>query len=96
MVKPRHKTILQIRTANLGYRTSSKKVGPRHRLRIYDEAGLDKATSHSGRRTLITTLAHKSVNVRVLAELAGHRSIATTQRYIELNDNVLRAAVELA
>ncbi|MDP3314916.1 MAG: tyrosine-type recombinase/integrase [Devosia sp.] len=65
-------------------------------LHIYDEAGLDKATSHSGRRTFITTLAHKSVNVRVLAELAGHLSIATTQRYIELKDNVLRAAVELA
>ena len=64
-------------------------------LRIYDAAGLDKATSHSGRRTFITTLAHKGVSVRVLAELAGHRSIATTQRYIELNDNVLRAAVEL-
>lgn len=64
-------------------------------LRIYDEAGLDKATSHSGRRTFITTLAHKGVSVRVLAELAGHRSIATTQRYIELNENVLRAAVEL-
>lgn len=64
-------------------------------LRIYDDAGLDKATSHSGRRTFITTLAHKGVNVRVLAELAGHRSIATTQRYIDLNENVLRAAVEL-
>lgn len=65
-------------------------------LRIYDDAGLDRATSHSGRRTFITTLAHKGVSVRVLAELAGHRSIATTQRYIELNENVLRAAVELA
>lgn len=64
-------------------------------LRLYDEAGLDKATSHSGRRTFITTLAHKGVNVRVLAALAGHSSIATTQRYIELNENVLRAAVEL-
>lgn len=64
-------------------------------LHIYDAAGLDKATSHSGRRTFITTLAHKGVNVRVLAALAGHRHIATTQRYIELNDNVLRAAVEL-
>lgn len=64
-------------------------------LRIYDSAGLDRATSHSGRRTFITALAHKGVNVRVLAALAGHRSIATTQRYIELNENVLRAAVEL-
>lgn len=64
-------------------------------LRIYDAAGLDRATSHSGRRTFITNLAHKGVNVRVLAALAGHRSISTTQRYIELNENVLRAAVEL-
>lgn len=64
-------------------------------LHIYDAAGLDRATSHSGRRTFITTLAHKGVNVRVLAALAGHRHIATTQRYIDLNENVLRAAVEL-
>jgi integrase/recombinase XerD len=64
-------------------------------LHIYDRAGLDRATSHSGRRTFITTLAHKGVNVRVLAALAGHRHIGTTQRYIDLNDNVLRAAVEM-
>ena len=64
-------------------------------LQLYDGAGLDKATSHSGRRTFITGLAHKGVNVRVLAALAGHRNIATTQRYIELNDHVLREAVEL-
>jgi integrase/recombinase XerD len=64
-------------------------------LELYDAAGLDRATSHSGRRTFITTLAHKGVNVRVLAELAGHRSIAVTQRYIDLNEKVLRAAVEL-
>ena len=64
-------------------------------LKLYDSVGLDKATSHSTRRTFITTLAHKGVNVRVLAALAGHKSIGTTQRYIELNDNVLRAAVEM-
>ncbi|MEK4035718.1 tyrosine-type recombinase/integrase [Methylocystis sp. IM3] len=64
-------------------------------LHIYDAAGLDRATSHSGRRTFITTLAHKGVNVRVLAALAGHKHIGTTQRYIDLNENVLRAAVEM-
>jgi integrase/recombinase XerD len=64
-------------------------------IELYEEAGLDQATSHSGRRTFITALAHRGVNVRVLAELAGHRSIAVTQRYIDLNDKVLRAAVEL-
>jgi integrase/recombinase XerD len=64
-------------------------------LHIYDAAGLDRATSHSGRRTFITTLAHKGVNVRVLAALAGHKHIGTTQRYSDLNENVLRAAVEM-
>ena len=64
-------------------------------LQLYDEAELDKVTSHSGRRTFITGLAHKGVNVRMLAALAGHRNIATTQRYVELNNFVLRAAVEL-
>jgi len=64
-------------------------------LKLYDAAGIDAATSHSGRRTFITTLANKGVNVRVLAELAGHSNISTTQRYIEINDGVLGQAVEL-
>ena len=64
-------------------------------LHLYDAAGLDHATSHSGRRTFISTLAHKGINVRVLAALAGHSSIATTQRYIDLNENVMREAVEM-
>lgn len=63
--------------------------------RIYSSCGLDAATSHSGRRTFITTLAHKGVGVRVLAALAGHKHIGTTQRYIDLNENVMREAVEL-
>ena len=65
-------------------------------LRIYDAAGIADATSHSGRRTFITNLAAKGIGVRVLAELAAHSSIATTQRYIDVNDEQLRAAVELA
>jgi integrase/recombinase XerD len=64
-------------------------------LNIYSGCGIKGASSHSGRRTFITNLASKSVSVRVLAELAGHSSIATTQRYIEINDDQLRKAVEL-
>ena len=62
---------------------------------IYRRAGLDGATSHSGRRSFITTLASKGIGVRVLASLAGHKSIATTQAYIDVNDAMKRAAVEL-
>jgi site-specific recombinase XerD len=33
--------------------------------------------------------------VRVLAALAGHKNISTTQRYIEVGEHQLRAAVEI-
>jgi integrase/recombinase XerD len=62
---------------------------------LYRRAGLDGASSHSGRRSFITNLASKGVSVRVLMSLAGHRSISTTQAYIDINDNMLRSAVEL-
>jgi integrase len=62
---------------------------------LYKQAGIEGASSHSGRRTFITTLANKGVGVRVLMELAGHRSIAVTQKYIDVNPGMLRKAVEL-
>lgn len=62
---------------------------------LYKRAGIDGASSHSGRRSFITNLASKGVSVRVLMNLAGHRSIGTTQAYIDINDNMLRSAVEL-
>ena len=61
----------------------------------YKKAGISGASSHSGRRTFITTLANKGIGVRVLASLAGHRSISVTQAYIDVNDEMKRAAVEL-
>ena len=52
-------------------------------------------TSHSGRRTWLTQLSQKGVSVFVLAEMAGHQSIQTTQRYVTLNDELKRNAAEL-
>jgi integrase/recombinase XerD len=49
---------------------------------------------HSGRRTFITNPVNQGIGVRVLAGLAGHRSIAVTQRYIDVNDDMKRNAVE--
>lgn len=61
----------------------------------YKRAGINNASSHSGRRTFITNLANKGIGVRVLASLAGHKSIAVTQQYIDTNDEIKRNAVEL-
>jgi integrase/recombinase XerD len=62
---------------------------------LYKEVGIEGASSHSGRRGFITNLANKGVSVRVLQELAGHRSLSVTQRYIEVNHQLMRNAVEL-
>ena len=62
---------------------------------FYQKAGIANASSHSGRRSGLTTLADKGVSVRVLMALAGHSQIATTQRYIDLRPSIVRAAVEL-
>jgi integrase/recombinase XerD len=62
---------------------------------LYKRAGLAGASSHSGRRTFITTLANKGVGIRVLQALAGHRDLRTTAVYIEANDALKRAAVDL-
>jgi len=62
-------------------------------LGVFADCGLPGATSHTPRRTFITQLANKGV--RVLAELAGHSSIAVTQRFIDVNDAQCARAVEL-
>lgn len=63
---------------------------------LYRRAGIKNASSHSGRKTFLTSLAAQGVSVFVLAELAGHKSITTTQRYVTVNDDVKRRCVELA
>ena len=63
--------------------------------RIYKMAGIDGASSHSGRRQFVTNLADKGINARVVQALARHKHLGTIQRYIDINDNKLRAAVEL-
>jgi integrase/recombinase XerD len=56
---------------------------------IYVNAGLDKASSHSGRRTLITKLAENNIDVNSIRQIAGHTSLNTTMRYIQSNPNKL-------
>ena len=61
---------------------------------LYRRALVFGASSHSGRRTFLTTLSNSGISVFVLASLAGHKNIATTQRYVTVNDDQKRRAVD--
>ena len=62
---------------------------------IYKSAGFNDASSHSGRRSLITKLAYAGIDLNSIRQIAGHSSISTTQRYIDDNPHkiadILRA-----
>jgi integrase/recombinase XerD len=62
---------------------------------LYRKAAVDGASSHSGRRGFITKLAHSGISAKVIMTLAGHKHLSTTQRYIDVNDEMLKAAVEV-
>ncbi|MGB1829726.1 MAG: tyrosine-type recombinase/integrase [Paracoccaceae bacterium] len=64
-------------------------------LTVFADCGLKGPSSHTPIRTFITRLANKGIGMRILVELAGHSSIAVTQRYIDVNDTQLSQAVEL-
>jgi integrase/recombinase XerD len=52
------------------------------------------ASSHSGRRTLITRLAERGIDLKAIAEIAGHSSIRTTAVYVETNPRRLARILE--
>ena len=67
--------------------------------RAFRKIGLRGCSSHSGRRTFVTRaarLVHKAGgSLRDVQLLAGHRSIQTTQRYIDGDSDVQRKLVSL-
>jgi integrase len=67
--------------------------------RAFKNIGLTGCSSHSGRRTFVTRAArivHKAGgSLRDVQLLAGHRSIQTTQRYIDGDSDAQRKLVSM-
>ena len=65
----------------------------------FDYMGLNGCSSHSGRRTFITNAAKKissfGGSLRDVQMLAGHSSLAVTQRYIEGDGEARERVVDL-
>jgi integrase/recombinase XerD len=62
---------------------------------LYAAAGITGASSHSGRRQFVSTMASKGINPRIIQVLVRHRHLNTTMHYIDVNENALRTAVEI-
>jgi len=52
-------------------------------------------TSHSFRQTLITELAQKNINTKVIQTLIGHKSISSTYRYIKPSQEDITSSLDL-
>jgi integrase len=88
------------------YVIASERGGPMTALsivvwfnRAFKNIGLKGCSSHSGRRTFVTRAArivHKAGgSLRDVQLLAGHRSIQTTQRYIDGDSDAQRKLVAM-
>jgi integrase/recombinase XerD len=63
---------------------------------LYKRSGIDGASSHSGRRSMATSLSSAGIGIKILQKILGHKNIQTTSVYIYASDDMLRKAVELA
>lgn len=64
--------------------------------KIYEAAGIDGASSHSGRRTFATRLIEKGADIKAVSKLMGHSSISMTAQYVEDNPERLKKLAILA
>jgi integrase/recombinase XerD len=65
--------------------------------RYAEAAGIRKrVTPHVLRHTMATTLLRHGADIRIIQELLGHASVATTQIYTHVDDAMLRTAYDRA
>lgn len=68
--------------------------------RTYQTANLVGASSHSGRRTLLTNLARTcalaGASLRDVQQIAGHADLGTTERYVEPSLDAQRRLIAMA
>ncbi len=64
--------------------------------RLYKNAGINGASSHSGRRKFCTSLSESGISTKVIMALSGHKHLSSLERYIAVTPQTIRKAIELA
>jgi integrase len=63
---------------------------------VREKAGLPQVTFHGLRHTLGTWQGQAGVNQKMIADTFGHRSTATTDRYVHSDPDIWRQSMVLA
>ncbi len=61
-----------------------------HLTRLYQKAGIKGGSSHSGRRTFAGKVLASTGDMETVAQLLGHAGIDCSQRYVDIDQEVLR------
>ncbi|POY20092.1 integrase [Mycobacterium kansasii] len=88
-----------IRQAPAGWlfpNTPDRHLTPEHVGKIISRALPDNWTAHTLRHRMASRAFHGSRNIRAVQALLGHESILTTERYVAICDDEIRAAAACA
>lgn len=58
------------------------------------QVGLVGVSTHSFRRTALTSLSNGAVPLRVIQRISGHESLAALQRYLEVSEEQVERAIQ--
>jgi integrase/recombinase XerD len=58
-----------------------------------EQVGLVGVSTHSFRRTALTSLSNAGVPLRVIQQISGHQSLEALQRYLEVSEEQVERAI---
>ena len=59
----------------------------------FDRIGIEGASTHSLRRTALTTMSNNGIPLRIIQEVSGHRSLEVLEEYLAVKDEQVRGAI---
>ncbi len=59
----------------------------------FDRIGIEGASTHSLRRTALTTMSNNGIPLRIIQEVSGHRSLEVLEQYLDVKDEQVKGAI---
>jgi integrase/recombinase XerD len=59
----------------------------------FDRIDIEGASTHSLRRTALTTMSNNGIPLRIIQEVSGHRSLEVLEEYLAVKDEQVRGAI---